>query len=328
MTAVQISSFGGPDVLSVVSRPIPRPKSGEILVKIIAAGVNFPDIMQRKGNYPPPKGVTDIPGLELSGIVVATSSEVTSFSIGDKVCALVSGGAYAEYCVVPVCQALPVPNNYDMIMAASIPENFFTVWTNLFDGGKLKKGDTVLIHGGSGGIGTAAIQVAKAFGATVFTTARNEQKCKACESLGAIAINYNSQDFVKVVKEKTAGKGCSLVLDIVGGDYFNRNLDVLATDGRLVQVAVQKGAKVDLFFPTVMAKRLHITGSTLRPRTTVQKGEIADKVYKNLWPLFEKGDIKPIVFRSFPLSQATQAHSLMESSEHIGKIVLMISEKN
>jgi NADPH:quinone reductase len=325
MTVIEIAEFGGPEVLKPASRPTPTPGDGEILVRAAAVGVNFPDTMQRQGAYPPPPGTTDIPGLELAGTVVAIGNGVDGFAPGDEVCALVSGGAYAEYCVVPAATALPLPKGYDMLNAAAIPENFFTVWTNLFDGVQLKSGDTILIHGGSGGIGTAAIQVAKAFGATVFTTARNAEKCRACEELGATrAINYTEEDFVEVVKEATGGIGCTVVMDMVGGDYFNRNLDVLAPDGRMVQVAVQKGAKVELFIPTIMAKRIHYTGSTLRPRTVEQKGVVTKAVGENLWPLFEKGDIKPLIFKTFPLEDAAEAHALMASSNHIGKIMLTV----
>ena len=325
MTAIEITTFGGPDVLKPVTRPTPIPGDGELLVKAAAVGVNFPDTMQRQGGYPPPPGITDIPGLELAGTVVAIGNGVNEFAPSDEVCALVSGGAYAEYCVVPAPQALPLPGSYDMLRAGAIPENFFTVWTNLFDGVQLAAGDTILIHGGSGGIGTAAIQVAKAFGATVFTTARSAEKCHACEELGATrAINYTDEDFVEVVKDATGGVGCSVVMDVVGGDYFNRNLDVLAPDGRMVQVAVQKGAKVELFIPTIMSKRIHLTGSTLRPRTVEQKSVIVKAVGENLWPLFEKGDIKPLIYKTFPLEQAGEAHALMASSNHIGKIMLTV----
>ncbi len=325
MTAIEITEFGGPDVLKPVTRPTPRPGAGEILVKVAASGVNFPDTMQREGGYPPPKGTTDIPGLELAGTVVELGDGVDSFTLGDEVCALVSGGSYAEYCVVPAPQALPLPEGYDMIRAAAIPENFFTVWTNLFDGAQLESGDILLVHGGSGGIGSAAIQVGKAFGCTVFTTARSAEKCRACEEMGADrAINYTEEDFVEVVKEATGGKGCTVVLDMVGGDYFNRNLDVLAPEGRLVQVAVQKGAKVELFIPTIMMKRLRYTGSTLRPRNVEQKGAIAAAVHEKLWPLFEKGAIKPLIYKVFPLEKANEAHALMASSAHIGKIMLSV----
>ena len=327
MTAIEITEFGGPEVLKSASLPVPQPAAGEMLVRNAAIGVNFPDTMQRRGGYPPPPGITDIPGLELAGTVVATGDCVSRHKPGDEVCALVSGGAYAEYTVVPEQLALPLPKGYDMIRSAAIPENFFTVWTNLFDGVQLTKGDSVLIHGGSGGIGTAAIQVSRAFGATVFTTARNAEKCRVCEELGAArAINYTEEDFVEAVRDATGGTGCTVVLDMVGGDYFARNLDVLAMDGRMVQVAVQKGAKVELFIPTIMSKRLHYTGSTLRPRTLEQKAAVADAVERNLWPLFEKGDIKPLIYTTYPLSEAAEAHALMESSDHIGKIMLTVDD--
>ncbi|MEE2997208.1 MAG: NAD(P)H-quinone oxidoreductase [Pseudomonadota bacterium] len=325
MTAIEITEFGGPKVLKPTTRPVPQPSEGELLVKNSAIGVNFPDTMQRQGNYPPPPGTTDIPGLELAGLVIATGAGVTRHVLGEKVCALVSGGAYAEYTVVPEQLALPLPKGYGMVEAAAIPENFFTVWTNLFSGVSLTPGDSILIHGGSGGIGTAAIQVARAFGATVYTTVRTADKCKACEDLGATrAINYTEEDFVEVVKQATGGAGCSVVLDIVGGDYFARNLDVLAMDGRMVQVAVQNGAKVELFIPTIMSKRIHYTGSTLRPRTVEQKAIVAEAVERNLWPLFEKGDIKPLIYDTFPLLDAAEAHELMASSDHIGKIMLSV----
>jgi len=327
MTVIEITEFGGPEVLKPATRPTPMPGEGELLIKTGAVGVNFPDTMQRQGNYPPPPGTTDIPGLELAGTIVGIGDGVSGFTKGDEVCGLVSGGAYATHCILPAATALPLPKGYDMLNAAAIPENFFTVWTNQFDGVQLTAGDTILIHGGSGGIGTAAIQVAKAFGATVFTTARNIEKCKACEELGATrAINYTEEDFVEVVKEATGGTGCSVVMDMVGGDYFNRNLEVLAPDGRMVQVAVQKGAKVELFIPTIMAKRIHYTGSTLRPRTTKQKEVVAKAVHENLWPLFEKGDIKPLIYKTFPLKDADKAHALMASSSHIGKIMLTVDD--
>lgn len=325
MTAIEITEFGGPDVLKPATRPTPRAGQGELLVKVAASGINFPDTMQREGGYAPPPGITDIPGLELAGTVVEIGSGVDGFTVGDTVCGLVSGGSYAEYCIVPAAQALPLPKGYDMLRAAAIPENYFTVWTNLFDGAQLTAGDSILIHGGSGGIGSTAIQVAKAFGATVYTTARSAEKCAACEELGADrAINYTEEDFVEVVKEATGGAGCSVVMDMVGGDYFKRNLDVLAPDGRMVIVAVQKGAKVELFIPTVMSKRLRITGSVLRPRTVAQKGAIAAAVHEKLWPLFEKGDIKPLIYKTFPLEKANEAHALMASSNHIGKIMLNV----
>ncbi len=325
MTVMEIREPGEPSVLQPGIRSVPRPGAREILVKVEAAGVNYPDVMQRKGRYPPPPGVTDIPGLELAGTVmeVGTGSEI--FGIGDKVCALVAGGAYAEYCVVPVPQALPVPASFDMITAAALPETFFTAWTNLFDSGQLQTGESVLIHGGSGGIGTAAIQLARAFGATVFATARNTEKCRVCEELGASrAINYVTEDFVRVIDDETDGAGCNVILDMVGGDYLARNLEALAPLGRLVQIAVLKGAKVELFLPTIMMKQLVLTGSVLRPRTVEQKGAIARSLHEHVWPLLESGQITPIIHETVPLSEAASAHALMESSAHIGKIILRV----
>ena len=327
MTVIEIAEPGGPEMLRPARRPTPRPSKGEILVKVAAAGVNFPDVMQRRGSYPPPPGVTDIPGLELAGTVVDADDSVDQFAQGDKVCALVAGGAYAEYCTVPAPQALPLPNGFDMVRSAALPENFFTVWTNLFDSGQLVPGESVLVHGGSGGIGSAAIQTAKAFGAIVFATARNDEKCRACERMGADrAINYVEEDFVEVAKTANGGKGCNVILDMVGGDYVARNMEALAPEGRLVQIAVQKGAKAELFVPTIMMKRLILTGSVLRPRTVEQKGAIARTLHRKLWPLLEKGDIAPIIHETFPLARASDAHALMESSAHIGKIVLEIED--
>lgn len=327
MTAIEIAEPGGPETLRLTRRPTPRPVEGEILVRVAAAGVNFPDVMQRRGSYPPPPGVTDVPGLELAGTVVEAVGGANRFAPGDQVCALVAGGAYAEYCAVPAPQALPLPSGFDMVRSAALPENFFTVWTNLFDGGRLAPGESVLVHGGSGGIGSAAIQTAKAFGATVFATARNDEKCRACERMGADrAINYMEADFVEVAKTANGGKGCDVILDMVGGDYLARNLEALAPEGRLVQIAVLKGAKAELFLPTIMMKRLILTGSVLRPRTVEQKGAIAGTLRRKLWPLLEKGDIAPIIHETFPLSRAADAHALMESSAHIGKIVLEVED--
>ncbi len=325
MTAIEIAEPGGPDVLRPVHRPRPQPADGELLVKVAAAGVNFPDVMQRRGSYPPPPGVTDIPGLELAGTVVDAGAGTDRFAPGDEVCALVAGGAYAEYCVVPEPQALPLPDGFDLLRAAALPETFFTVWTNLFDSGRLAEGETVLIHGGSGGIGSVAIQMAKSFGATVFSTARTAKKCQACEALGADrAINYMEEDFVEVVKTATGGRGCDLVLDMVGGAYFARNLDALGTDGRLVQIAVQKGAKVELFLPRIMTGRLTLTGSVLRPRSVVQKGAIAKALLDQAWPLLGSGALKPVIHETFPLAEAAAAHRVMEASTHIGKLMLSL----
>lgn len=325
MTAIEIAEPGGPEVLRPVYRPRPQPADGELLVRVAAAGVNFPDVMQRRGSYPPPPGVTDIPGLELAGTVVDTGAGTGRFVPGDEVCALVAGGAYAEYCVVPEPQALPLPEGFDLLRAAALPETFFTVWTNLFDSGRLAEGETVLIHGGSGGIGSVAIQIAKAFGATVFSTARTAEKCRTCEALGADrAVNYMEEDFVEVVKAATGGRGCDLVLDMVGGAYFARNLDVLDTDGRLVQIAVQKGAKVELFLPRIMTGRLTVTGSVLRPRSVAQKGAIAKALLDRVWPLLGSGALRPVIHEIFPLSEAAAAHRVMEASTHIGKLMLSL----
>ena len=325
MTAIEIPEPGGPDALVAGARPVPTPGEGEVLVKVSAAGVNFPDVMQRRGSYPPPPGASDIPGLEIAGEIVATGPGVAEFGVGDEVCALVAGGGYAEYCVAPAPQCLPIPKGFDLVTAAAIPETFFTVWTNLFDRGGLKAGETVLVHGGSGGIGTTAIQVAHAMGARVLTTARNAEKCRFCEELGAArAINYREEDFVQVVDEVTDGNGVELIIDIVGDDYVARNLKALAVEGRLVQVAVQKGVKAEVPMFLIMVKRLVVTGSTLRPRSVADKGRIAAALKENVWPLFEAGKIKPVLHSTFPLAQAADAHRLMESSEHIGKIVLTV----
>lgn len=329
MTAIEIASPGGPDALRPARRPLPRPADGELLVSVAAAGVNFPDVMQRRGSYPPPPGVTDIPGLELAGTVVDAGAGTGRFAAGDEVCALVAGGAYAEYCVVPEPQALPVPQGFDLLHAAALPETFFTVWTNLFDGGRLADGETVLIHGGSGGIGSVAIQMAKAFGATVFATARTAEKCRACEALGADrAVNYTDEDFVEAVKAATGGRGCDLVLDMVGGAYFARNLEALATGGRLVQIAVQKGAKVELFLPRIMTGRLTVTGSVLRPRSVAEKGAIARSLRERVWPLLEAGTLKPVIHETFPLAEAAAAHRVMEASTHIGKLMLSLENES
>ncbi len=324
MKAVEIPAPGGPDVLRTGARPVPRPAGGEILVKVAAAGVNYPDVMQRKGQYPPPPGTTDIPGLELAGTVVESASD--AFSPGDEVCALVSGGAYAEYCAVPAPQALPLPKGFDMLRAAALPETFFTVWTNLFDGGRLEAGETALVHGGSGGIGSVAVQMAKAFGATVLATARTDEKCRACEDLGADrAINYMREDFVEIAKAANDGAGCNLVLDMVGGDYFARNLAALAPGGRLVQIAVRNGAKVELFLPRIMTGRLTVTGSVLRPRTVAEKGAIAERLLERVWPLLESGIIRPVIHRIYPLADAAAAHHMMERGEHVGKLMLDVA---
>ena len=325
MTAIEIAETGGPEALKPTRRAVPVPGDGEVLVKVAAAGVNFPDVMQRRGAYPPPPGASDIPGLEIAGAVVALGTGVTEIQTGDEVCALVSGGGYAEYCVAPAAQCLPVPVNFDMVRAAAIPETFFTVWTNMVDRGELQAGQWVLIHGGSGGIGTAAIQVAHALGARVVATARTAEKCAVCEELGADrAINYTDEDFVEIAKEITGGAGVNLIIDIIGGDYAVRNLHALAAGGRLVQVAVQGGAnpKIPLFL--IMQKRLTLTGSTLRPRSVAEKGAIAAALKQRIWPALDAGELGPVVHATFSLSEAASAHELMESSAHIGKIVLTV----
>ena len=325
MKAIEIVEPGGPEMLRPCTRPVPEPGEGEVLVRVAAAGVNFPDVAQRRGNYPPPPGASDLPGLELSGEVVALGPGVSGPAPGESVCALVSGGGYAEYCAVPVPQCLPVPDGLDMVQAAALPETFFTVWTNLFDGGRLRAGETVLIHGGSGGIGTTAIQIARAFGARVFATARTAEKCAFCEELGAErAINYSDEDFVAVVRELTEKRGVELILDMVGGDYLARNVRALAVEGRLVQIAVREGAEATIPLGLLMVKRLVLTGSTLRPRTVAQKGAIADALRERVWPLLAEGSVRPVIHTTFALDEAARAHALMESSAHIGKIVLTV----
>ena len=324
MIAIEIREPGGPEVLVPVERPTPVPAAGEVLIKVAAAGVNRPDLFQRLGRYPPPPGVTDIPGLEVSGIITEVASGAGSFRVGEAVCALVAGGGYAEYCVAPAPQCLPAPRGLDLADAAAIPETFWTVWTNVFERGRLQAGESILIHGGSSGIGTTAIQLARSFGARVFATAGSADKCAACERLGAErCINYREDDFVAVVREQTTGRGVDVVLDMVGGAYFARNLEVLATEGRLVEIATLQGAKAELNIQTVMQRRLTITGSTLRARPIADKGAIAAAVHRHVWPLIESGAVKPIVYATFPLRDASAAHRVMESSAHIGKLVLI-----
>jgi putative PIG3 family NAD(P)H quinone oxidoreductase len=325
MTAIEITEPGGPEVLRPATRPMPAPAMGEVLVEVAAAGVNRPDLHQRQGSYPPPPGASDIPGLEIAGRIVAIGLGVHHHPIGEEVCALVAGGGYASHCVVPAPQLLPVPKGLSMVEAAALPETFFTVWTNLFERGALKAGESVLIHGGSSGIGTVAIQLAKAFGARIFTTAGSLEKCRACEKLGAdFAIEYKREDFAQVIREKTAGRGVDVILDMVGGDYFQRNLNSLAMEGRLVSIAYLRGAQVEINFTPVMRNRLTITGSTLRPRTVEQKGAIAAALRQKVWPLIERGTVKPQIYKTFPLAEAAEAHRLLEGSEHIGKIVLTV----
>jgi putative PIG3 family NAD(P)H quinone oxidoreductase len=323
MICIEIAEPGGPDVLRAIERPDPVPGSGDVLIRVAAAGVNRPDVMQRRGNYPPPPGASDIPGLEVAGTVAAVGDGVSGWRVGDRVCALVAGGGYATMCVAPAPQCLPVPSPLDFVAAAAIPETFFTVWTNVFDRGHLKSGETALFHGGSSGIGTTAIQLAAVRGSTVIVTAGSDEKCRACEALGAKhAINYRSQDFVEAVKQLTNKRGVDLILDIMGGDYLPRNLVALATDGRLVQIGLMGGESSTVDLRRVIGRRLTITGSSLRPRSVDEKGAIASALKREVWPLLERGTVKPIVHKVFPLAEAAAAHRLMESSDHIGKIVL------
>jgi putative PIG3 family NAD(P)H quinone oxidoreductase len=325
MTAIEITAPGGPEVLKPVVRPMPLPAAGEVLVAVAAAGVNRPDIHQREGHYPPPPGASDIPGLEIAGRIVALGLGVHRHQPGDEVCALVSGGGYATHCVVPAPQLLPVPKGLGMVEAAALPETFFTVWTNLFERGALKSGESVLIHGGSSGIGTVAIQLAKAFGARIFATAGSTEKCQACETLGAdVAIDYKREDFAAIIRDKTAGRGVDVILDMVGGDYVQKNLNSLAVEGRLVNIAYSKGARVELNLMPIMRNRLTVTGSTLRPRTVEQKGAIAAALARKVWPLIDAGTVRPQIYRTFPLAEAAAAHRLLETSEHIGKIMLTV----
>ncbi len=325
MIAIEIARPGGPEVLTPAERTMPEPGPGEVLIRVEAAGVNRPDVMQRRGAYPPPPGASDIPGLEVAGTVEHVGGGVREWRGGDRVCALVTGGGYAEYCVAPAPQCLPIPEGLDVVAAAAIPETFFTVWTNVFDRGALQPAETALFHGGASGIGTTAIQLAAARGSRVFVTAGSDDKCRACEALGAArAINHKSEDFVGVVRELTDGRGVDLILDIIGGDYLDRNLNALAVDGRLVQIGLMGGSEATLDLRRVLGRRLTITGSTLRPRSVEEKGAIADALFREVWPLLESGRVKPVVYRTFPLTQAGEAHRLMESSEHIGKIVLTL----
>jgi NADPH:quinone reductase len=323
MLAIDIQHPGGPEVLLLAFHPIPQPGSECILVRVEAAGVNRPDVLQRRGLYPPPPGASEIPGLEIAGEVVALGEGTKRFNIGDKVCALVAGGGYAEYCIVHESNALPVPPGLSMIEAAALPETFFTVWANLFQRGKLRMGETVLVHGGASGIGTTAIMLAKAFGARVIVTVGSEEKQEACLRLGAdLAINYHSQDFVEETKRFTNGKGADVVVDIIAGDYVARNYKVAALNGRIIQIGVQNGPARELNLMPMLAKRLTHTGSTLRSRSIQEKAQIADELEQNIWPLLEQGKLKPLIFRSFRLEEAAKAHALMESGAHIGKIVL------
>jgi len=324
MRVVEISEAGGPEVLRVAERPRPRPGPGEVLIEVVAAGVNRPDVLQRKGAYPPPAGASDIPGLEVAGRIVEMGAGAGEFAVGDRVCALVTGGGYAQFCLAPAAQCLPVPTGLTDIEAASLPETFFTVWSNVFDRAALKPGETFLVQGGSSGIGVAAIQLASALGSTVFATAGSEEKCAACVRLGARrAINYRTEDFGAIIKAETGGRGVDVILDMIGGDYLMRETAAMAEDGRLVFINTMGGAKATINLVEVMRKRLTVTGSTLRSRPVAVKADIAARLLQRVWPLLEVGRIKPVVFKTFAFAEAAQAHALMESSAHVGKIVLV-----
>ncbi|HEY6515686.1 MAG TPA: NAD(P)H-quinone oxidoreductase [Steroidobacteraceae bacterium] len=324
MTAIEIATPGPPESLRPVSRPVPEPGPGEVLIRVAAAGVNRPDVLQRKGAYPPPPGVTDIPGLEVAGEVVRVGTGVTEPAVGARVCALVAGGGYAEYVTAPSAQCLPVPGSLSMEEAAALPETFFTVYYNVFMRSRLRPAQTLLIHGGSSGIGTTAILLAKAFGARVIVTAGSAEKCAACRSLGAdVAIDYKQEDFVARTMDSTGGQGADVILDMVGGEYLARNLAAAAVNGRIALIATQHGSKAELDLVTLMKKRLWLGGATLRPQTVAAKGEIAACLRREVWPLFESQSLRPVIHARFPLREAARAHALMESGAHIGKIVLI-----
>lgn len=323
MKYVDITKKGGPEVLAIREMPVPKPKDNEVLIKVEACGVNRPDVLQRKGLYPPPLGAPSHLGLEVAGKIVELGKDVGNFQIGDAVCSILTGGGYAEFCAAPYEQVLPIPKNLSMIESAGIPETFFTVWSNIFDIGRLKENERVLIHGGSSGIGTTAIQLCSAFGAEVYVTAGSAAKCDACIKLGSsYAINYKKEDFYESLKEKTEKNGINLILDMVAGDYVNKNIKLLSSNGRLVFIAFLKGPKAEANFGLVMSKKITITGSTLRPQSVEFKGKIARNLLENVWPLFESKKIKPIIDSVFPLTAVTEAHKKMESNEHIGKIIL------
>jgi NADPH2:quinone reductase len=324
MQVVEIGAPGGPEALRVAERARPVPGSGEVLIQVVAAGVNRPDVMQRKGVYPPPKGASDIPGLEVAGTIVELGEAVQGLAVGDHVCALVTGGGYAQFCIAPAPQCLPVPVGLTDLEAAALPETFFTVWSNVYDRAALNPGESFLVQGGSSGIGVAAIQLAHAMGSRVFATAGTAEKCAACVRLGADrAINYRTEDFAAVIKAETGGRGVDVILDMIGGDYLARETAALAEDGRLVFINTMGGAKTTIDLRDVMMKRLTVTGSTLRARPVAFKAEIARKLRQHVWPLLEVGKIRPVIFRGFPFAEAAAAHALMESSEHVGKIMLL-----
>ena len=326
MRAVEITSFGGPEVLRLGERPVPQPGVGELLIRVAASGINRPDVLQRMGHYAPPSGTSDLPGLEVAGVVEsgdAAAMAEAGIRVGDRVCALVAGGGYAQWCVAPVVQCLPVPDGFSDVEAASLPETFFTVWSNVFDRGRLQAGESLLVQGGTSGIGVTAVQLARAFGATVIATAGSDEKCAACLQLGAHeAINYKTQDFVAEANRITQGKGVDVVLDMVAGDYVAREVQCLAEDGRIVIIAVQGGIKSDFNAGLVLRRRLTITGSTLRPRSVAFKGAIARALREHVWPLLVAGRVRPVIHSTFAATEATKAHALMESNQHIGKIVL------
>lgn len=325
MRVVEITEPGGPDVLVAATRPLPVPGPGEVLIRVQAAGVNRPDVFQRQGGYPPPPGASDLPGLEVAGTIAALGPDVTGWQVGDPVCALLAGGGYAEYATAPAPQCLPLPEGLDMVQAAALPETIFTVWTNVFERGGLLPGESLLVHGGTSGIGSIAIQLAKALGSTVYATAGGPEKAKACEALGADrGIDYRNEDFVAVIREVTGKRGVNVVLDMVGGDYLPRNIDCLAPDGRHVTIAFLRGPKAEINLTPIMLKRLTLTGSTLRAQPVAQKGALAKAVHQHVWPLIAAGTVRPVIHATFPLEQAASAHRLMESSDHIGKIVLTV----
>jgi NADPH2:quinone reductase len=323
MTAIEITEPGGPEKLVPTRRSLPQPTHGEVLIKVAAAGVNRPDCLQRQGSYPPPAGASDLPGLEVAGSIVALGEGVDTWRVGDKVCALLTGGGYAEYCTTPAQQCLPIPAGLTIQQAAALPETFFTVWSNVFDRARLQPGESLLVHGGASGIGTTAIQLAKTLGSRVFATVGSSEKIQPCLDLGAErVINYREEDFVQAVKAATNGQGVNVILDMVGGDYVQRNLSALAVEGRLVFIAFLRGAKVELNLAPVMMKRLTITGSTLRARPIAHKAPITQALREIVWPLLASGAIRPLIDRVFPLTEAAAAHALMESNSHIGKILL------
>ncbi len=325
MNAIDPAGPGGPEVLTLVRRPVPRPGMGEVLIEVAAAGINRPDLLQRRGGYPPPPGAPSIPGLEVAGTIVAAGEGVADVALGEPVCALIAGGGYAEYAAAPVGQCLPVPAALSMIEAAAMPETLFTVWSNLFERAYARDGETILVHGGTSGIGTMAIALGTSFGLRVLVTCGSDEKCRRAEALGAAhAINYRTRDFVEEVKRLTDGAGVAVVLDMVGGDYLPRNLDCLAEEGRHVSIAVQRGTSAEINLAKVMVRRLTLTGSTLRPRPVAFKSMVADEIARTVWPLVEQGQLKPVIDRVFPLAEAAEAHRRMEAGEHVGKIVLAV----